>query len=49
MLNIVHPGVDLAVAASIAVLTMPISASAKFGGCGARIKEGFVSCTPKVI
>jgi hypothetical protein len=24
------------VAASIAVLTMPISASASFGGCGAR-------------
>ncbi|KAK1574351.1 hypothetical protein QYE76_018590 [Lolium multiflorum] len=35
----VHPDSDLAVAASIAVLTMPISASASFGGCGARIKE----------
>ena len=49
MLNMVLPDGDLAVAASIAVLTMPISASASFGGCGARIKEGFVSCTPKVI
>jgi hypothetical protein len=35
MLNMVLPDGDLAVAASIAVLTMPISAS--FGGCGARI------------
>jgi hypothetical protein len=43
----VHPDVDLAVAASIAVLTMPISASASFGGCGARIKLGFVSRRPK--
>ena len=33
----VHPDGDLVVAASIAVLTMPISASASFGGCGARI------------
>jgi hypothetical protein len=33
----VHPDGDLAVAASIAVLTMPILASASFGGYGARI------------
>jgi len=33
----VHPDGDLAVVASIAVLTMPILASASFGGCGARI------------
>jgi hypothetical protein len=33
----VHPDADLAVAASMAVLTMPISASTSFGGCGARI------------
>jgi hypothetical protein len=32
-----------------AVLTMPISASASFGGCGARIKVGFIFCTPKKI
>ena len=43
----VHPDGDLEVAASIGVLTMPILASASFGGCGARIKVGFVSCTPK--
>ena len=43
----VHPDGDQGVAANIAVPTMPISASASFGGCGARIKVGFVCCTPK--
>ena len=43
----VHPDGDQALVASIAVLTMPISASASFGVCGARIKLGFVSCMTK--